>query len=262
MTPEKTTADLVAAIATAATVMPDSHLGILADRISACERPDQGWAVVREPPVREYISQATSIVAAWSGQPEPVTGQALALAIRSATVTRARLREAQDVHLVWTGPDTPHVRTQLTSDVVVGVINSAQRDLLLVSFANYPEPRISGALATALDRGVNVSILAENEAAAEGQYKGSVGDPYAGLELARYEWAPESRPRRNDRPAVMHAKLILADDHTVLISSANLTGRALDLNMEAGVLINGGPIPTTLYQHFRQLSYDGIIQKA
>lgn len=261
MTPGQSPMELGEAIAAAAAVMPDSHLGILADRIGNCVSPEQGWSVTREPPVREYMQQAASIVAAWNTQPEPLSGSALALALRAAMGTRSRLRAAQDVQLVWTGPDTAHVRTQLTSDVVIDVMSRAQKDLLLVSYANYPEPRVRSALVAAVDRGVNVSILAENAVAAEGQYEGPRDDPYEGLAVARYQWSPASRPRPNNRPAVMHAKLILADDHTVLISSANLTGRALDHNMEAGVLISGGPIPQTLYQHFRQLSYDGIIQK-
>lgn len=260
MTPSRPADELAEAIAVAVMMMPDSHIGILADRIGACTTPEQGWVVTRQPPVREYMEQATRIVSAWTTQPEPMSGSALALALRAAMDTRARLRAAQDVQLVWTGPDTAHVRTQLTSDVVVDVIGRAEKDLLLVSYANFPEPRIRSALLMALGRGVNVSILAENAEAAEGQYEGPKQDPYAGLPVARYQWSPESRPRPHNRPAVMHAKLILADDHTVLISSANLTGRALDHNMEAGVLISGGPIPQTLYQHFRQLGYDGIIQ--
>ena len=79
-----------------------------------------------------------------------------------------------------------------------------------------------------------------------------------GAEVVEAAIASAGDGQSSSRPNVI---LILADDHTVLISSANLTGRALDNNMEAGVLISGGPIPQTLYQHFRQLSYDGIIQK-
>lgn len=247
------------AIAAAATVMPDSHLKILADRITECATPAQAWAITREPPVREYQYNATAIVNAWQQTPHR-NGETIALAIRAATATRDRHRTQQHIQLVWTGPDTPHIHAEPTSDIVIKVINSAHRDLLLVSFANYPEPRITAALTDALDRNVNISALTENENAAEGQYKGPHQDPFANLNIARYEWATEQRPRHNNRPAVMHAKLILADDHTAFITSANLTGRALDHNMEAGILVTGGPIPHTLYQHFRQLTYLGIIK--
>lgn len=57
----------------------------------------------------------------------------------------------------------------------------------------------------------------------------------------------------------MHAKLVLADNHTAFITSANLTGRALDRNIEAGILITGGPIPETPYRHFRDLAYTGVV---
>jgi phosphatidylserine/phosphatidylglycerophosphate/cardiolipin synthase-like enzyme len=34
-----------------------------------------------------------------------------------------------------------------------------------------------------------------------------------------------------------------ADDHTALVTSANLTGHALTQNMELGFLVRGGSIP-------------------
>jgi phosphatidylserine/phosphatidylglycerophosphate/cardiolipin synthase-like enzyme len=37
------------------------------------------------------------------------------------------------------------------------------------------------------------------------------------------------------------------------ITSANLTGHAMEQNMEAGLLISGGHIPQTLEEHLRAL---------
>lgn len=260
MNTDHPTGPLPEAIAAAVTVMPDNHLAVLADRIAQCASPQQAWAVTREPPVREYQANATAIIGAWQQTPH-LTGESVALAIRSATATIQTQRAQQNVQLVWTGPDTAHVRAEPTSDVVIRVINSAKKSLLLVSFANYPEPRIAAALKAALARKVIVSALTENEKAAEGQYKGPDQDPFSALDIHRYEWAPDHRPRHNDRPAVMHTKLILADDHTVFITSANLTGRALDHNMEAGVLVTGGIIPKTLFQHFQDLTYADIVKE-
>lgn len=250
---------LADAIADAAATMPDSHLTILATRIATCPNPAAAWAITRDPPVAEYIFQASAIVTAWQHQPD-TTGAAVSLAIRTAVATRTRLRNAQRVDLVWTGPDTRHVQARATSDVVLEVIASARRDLLLVSYATYPEPRIRQALTEAIARGVNITALVENSRAAEGQYADAARDPFDGLDISIYEWATEARPRINDRPAVLHAKTILADDTTAFITSANLTGRALDHNIEAGVLIEGGPIPKTLYGHFRELAVNGVVR--
>jgi phosphatidylserine/phosphatidylglycerophosphate/cardiolipin synthase-like enzyme len=51
----------------------------------------------------------------------------------------------------------------------------------------------------------------------------------------------------------VHAKVALADRAICFITSANLTGHAMEKNMEAGVLITGGQIPKLLDVHLRAL---------
>ena len=85
-------------------------------------------------------------------------------------------------------------------------------------------------------------------------------DPFEGIHAARYVWATEHRPRVAGRPAVLHAKIVLADDRVAFISSANLTGRALDHNIEAGVVVTGGPIPKALFSHFKEMAYGGVVE--
>ena len=51
----------------------------------------------------------------------------------------------------------------------------------------------------------------------------------------------------------MHVKAAVADDHTALVGSANLTGQALTHNMELGLLVEGGEVPRQLDAHFRSL---------
>jgi phosphatidylserine/phosphatidylglycerophosphate/cardiolipin synthase-like enzyme len=53
--------------------------------------------------------------------------------------------------------------------------------------------------------------------------------------------------------AALHAKAAIADDHTALVTSANLTGFAIKDNMELGLLIRGGPVPGRLASHLREL---------
>lgn len=57
----------------------------------------------------------------------------------------------------------------------------------------------------------------------------------------------------------MHAKVIVADGHTCFITSANLTGFAMERNIEAGVLITGGGIPEALSEHLHSLINTNII---
>jgi phosphatidylserine/phosphatidylglycerophosphate/cardiolipin synthase-like enzyme len=47
----------------------------------------------------------------------------------------------------------------------------------------------------------------------------------------------------------MHAKVLVVDRKTALVGSANLTGYGLERNLEAGMLIRGGPVPALLAEH-------------
>lgn len=89
-----------------------------------------------------------------------------------------------------------------------------------------------------------------------------------GLDLALrcylYEWEVAKRPFRlvwdaretaaqKKRYAALHAKLAVADDAQLFISSANLTEYAMLHNVEMGVLIKGGAEPGRVRQHLRAL---------
>lgn len=58
-----------------------------------------------------------------------------------------------------------------------------------------------------------------------------------------FVWPREKRPVVESGRAALHAKAAIADDHTALVTSANLTGFAIKDNMELGLLIRGGPVP-------------------
>ena len=58
----------------------------------------------------------------------------------------------------------------------------------------------------------------------------------------------------------VHAKVAVCDEELCFVSSANLTGYAMDRNMEAGVLIQGGTLPRTLHRHLEALVTIKIVQ--
>ncbi len=74
-----------------------------------------------------------------------------------------------------------------------------------------------------------------------------------------YTWKERSEPFVDGK---VHAKVAVVDEARAFITSANLTGHALEKNMEAGVLINGGPVPKTLSDHLEGLINVGIIAPA
>jgi phosphatidylserine/phosphatidylglycerophosphate/cardiolipin synthase-like enzyme len=59
----------------------------------------------------------------------------------------------------------------------------------------------------------------------------------------------------------VHAKVAVADENLCFISSANLTGHAMEKNMEAGVLIRGGATPRSLHRHLEALETTLVIVK-
>jgi phosphatidylserine/phosphatidylglycerophosphate/cardiolipin synthase-like enzyme len=75
-----------------------------------------------------------------------------------------------------------------------------------------------------------------------------------------YEWPRDRRPKHDDgRTGSLHVKCALADDDHLLISSANLTEFALNLNMELGMLVRGGDIPRRVGAHLRGLIESGVL---
>lgn len=77
-----------------------------------------------------------------------------------------------------------------------------------------------------------------------------------------YVWPLELRPRAADgRHGSLHAKVAIADGRVMLVSSANLTEYAMTLNMELGVMVNGGPVPERVAEHLGRLVELGTFRK-
>lgn len=47
--------------------------------------------------------------------------------------------------------------------------------------------------------------------------------------------------------------MIVVDDQVALVGSANLTSRAMESNLECGVLISGGPQPYSIREQIMRL---------
>jgi phosphatidylserine/phosphatidylglycerophosphate/cardiolipin synthase-like enzyme len=58
----------------------------------------------------------------------------------------------------------------------------------------------------------------------------------------------------------LHAKCAVVDGNLLFLSSANLTEFACCLNMELGVIIKGGLLPSSVEQHFQALIASGYLE--
>ena len=158
----------------------------------------------------------------------------------------------QSTELVWTGPTTPFVSARRTEQALLQVIGAAKQNLFITSFVAYDVSTIVKALNDASARGVSISMLLESSQEQGGSISfDALGKMKTLVPTAKlYAWRDKTEPFTDGS---VHAKVAVADGETCFITSANLTGYAMDRNMEAGVLITGGQVPRSLYDHLHAL---------
>lgn len=189
-------------------------------------------------------------VAAW-GQVQ-ASGDEVAGMLLGAAEARLRVERELSVELVWTGPTTRFVPTRRTEQVLLDLIASATKDFFLVSFVAYDVPSVVASLNDAASRGVRIRILLE----ASTSHGGTLNYNPAATMRSRVPMAELFTWKEKPEPFVdgkVHAKVAVVDGARAFITSANLTGHAFKNNMEAGVLINGGPVPKSLSDHLQAL---------
>lgn len=243
--------------------LPVEWLDKLALALEALPATPSDWAYIRTRlrqtvPQAQFQEQIESLLTAWQAQAESISALSLALMLRTASQMIEVYRHQQQLALVWTGP-TPLVSSVLrrTDQALLQLIESAQERLLIVSFAVYKTQRIAQALATAIQRGVQLSLCLETPETSEGKIAhdtlrqfGSAVTDHARI----YIWPLTQRPiTATGQHGSLHAKAAVADGQLLFISSANLTDYAMTVNMELGVLIQGGALPAQVESHFRQL---------
>jgi phosphatidylserine/phosphatidylglycerophosphate/cardiolipin synthase-like enzyme len=111
------------------------------------------------------------------------------------------------------------------------------------------------ALNAAVEREVVVTLLVEQHE--DNRQFSSEAVPFPGLDAIRLHWPKAARPRG----AALHAKIIVVDDRVALVGSANLTGYAMEANLECGILIRGGPHPRAIRDHITGLTVAGHLRR-
>jgi len=175
---------------------------------------------------------------------------ALGTALHAAGLVRAEPKDR--VEVVWTGPDSGTGGRRLTASVVTDLIDSARRELLLIGYAVQDEPHVVAALEAAVARGIILTVLLENmddNPRFTGQRR-----PFRHVDCTRLAWPRELRPHG----ASLHAKVLVVDDNTALIGSANVTGAALALKLECGALVHGRAA-TQVLEHVAGLREEGTL---
>jgi len=192
----------------------------------------------------------SKLVSAWRGVDIPPAEVAAMLTAASTAYHRAK--GEQEIELVWTGPSSKLIATRKTEQALLHVIDEAESRLFITSFVAYDVASIMSALRKAIDRGVEVSMLLESsDKHGGGVSMDTIGKMREALPVARiYFWRDKGESYEGGK---VHAKVAVCDETICFISSANLTGHAMEKNMEAGVLIRGGSLPMRLQNHLEAL---------
>lgn len=186
-----------------------------------------------------------------------ISGKELAIAIRSASLASAYSKQQGEVELLWTGPITSAVPLRCTEQALCELINTAQRKIFIVCFVAYKVNAVVDALKIATSRNVEINFLLEKDKEAGGSVEvDSIQYLRAQIPKAKfYVWNPDTGLVSGS----VHAKCAVADGRMALITSANLTGRAMESNMELGVILRNGNLPLHLHEHLEGLISERII---
>ncbi|MBT8768735.1 DISARM system phospholipase D-like protein DrmC [Metapseudomonas boanensis] len=235
------------------------------DRVAALAAKVRGMQVAKAGDLRAGSLSAKAdnalkgLIGAW--QASTVSGETLAAMLLAAAHAFRHAESRQRVELVWTGPTTELVPARRTEQALMQVIDAAQQRLFITSYVAYDIESIAKALKSAAERGVKIRFLMELSSVQGG--KVSI-DPIGNLkkivpDALFYVWKNKDAAFVNGS---VHAKVAVADGAYCFITSANLTGYAMDQNMEAGVLISGDPLPDQLHRHLEALAMTGVIVPA
>jgi phosphatidylserine/phosphatidylglycerophosphate/cardiolipin synthase-like enzyme len=256
---------LVAALQRAASELPTSQLHKLADAIA---NHDELTALARHEivnavPTAVFRHHAAAICEAWATTGTSGLGTAgVALAVRAAAGAVHDVRGEEQVSVVWTGPASYEVPVRATGAVLAEVIEEAKRTLIVVSFAAYKVAAVVSGLRAAAERGVDVRLVLESVVESKGNLSHDAKDAFDALgdAVSFYVWPAELRVSQGGGHASMHAKCAVADHRAAFVTSANLTGAAMTDNMELGLVVRGGDVPTRIANHFESLIANGTLR--
>ena len=208
------------------------------------------------------VDRLTRAMSAWRAH--PLAGDVLAFALDTAAAAAAAARGQERVELVWTGPDTEGARWRRSDQALVEVCDAARRRLVLTTFSASPGKELRAALQRAVDRNVDVWIVCETTKDSAGYLASDGVSAFGDLgnRVTRFVWPGPQRPTdASGHRGLLHAKVVVADDSVALVSSGNLSRAATERNIEAGVLVRGGPIPGALRGHIEALVRDKTLVK-
>lgn len=248
--------ELLKAISALVSIVSSDRVAALAARISNLDA-SKGGSLSANVQSAQASDSLKMLIEAW--KVSTIDGRTLAAMLLVASDAYRLAESNQQVELVWTGPTTELVPARRTEQALIQVIDAARQRLFITSYVAYDIESVARALRSAAERDVRIDFLVEMSSAQGGKVS---TDPIANLRkivpnASFYVWKNKAAAFVNGS---VHAKVAVADRAVCFITSANLTGYAMDHNMEAGVLISGKSLPDQLHRHLEALVVTGVVE--
>lgn len=256
--------DLAAAIRDAVLDLPGEVLAAIA---AVAERHG-AWsslairAMSDVSPAANVQAHVVDLSEAWKRVPD-LPGLAIALSLTAGCAVASTVRASQRLEIAWTGPAVGIVNARSTAQVFIETVRAARSSLLCLSFAAYHDPVIVREIASAVARGVEVSLILDDPEQSGGALSADARRVFESLgeRAAFYVWPADQRPVVGIGLARLHAKALIADHHVAFVTSANLTGAAMQKNIELGLVVHGGAIPRDLEAQVRGMIGSGVLRR-
>ncbi|WP_115786913.1 DISARM system phospholipase D-like protein DrmC [Arthrobacter silvisoli] len=152
---------------------------------------------------------------------------------------------------VWSGPsfsgDGDH-----TTAAVAHLIDEAKEDILASTYSASMGSPFVKALWRAIARGVSVTLVVE---------AAKMNDTTAKLQAVLEGACFLAYVPPEGQYGVQHSKVVIVDSTLALVTSANLSAAAANLNLEAGVLIQDPGFASKIRQRYKALEGIGRLQR-
>lgn len=174
--------------------------------------------------------------------------------------------------LVWSGPEAPGVYARDTRQVYEELIEGAERSLWLSSFVYFDGSKAFETLSEQMEKSpaLRVRLILNIQRPHGDTTEASALVARFAQQLWSDDWPGKVRPEvyyarssvdQHGLKGVLHAKVIVADDERLFVTSANLTEAAFDRNIEAGVLLRDGVLALSVVRHFSGLIDSGYLAR-
>jgi phosphatidylserine/phosphatidylglycerophosphate/cardiolipin synthase-like enzyme len=181
----------------------------------------------------------------------------VAFAIGAAASLRRERAANRPAKLVLSGPDIGAGSARDTSAAIAQLINGAKEECLLLTYVFSHADIPLDLLTSAARRSVKVTCIFDLAPL----NTSDIATNLALSELVSLGADVLCWDKPHGIQASMHAKGVVADRKRCLITSANLTGRALTQNVGLGVLLSNPSLGEEIVQHFERLIKGGWLRE-